>query len=75
MTDQPDPPAADGDGSGGQKELPVFRLFFFFLPETSLIRRFRFQLIVISKFLSEIGQEAVFYGAVGCQNVIRIWNG
>jgi hypothetical protein len=64
MTDQPDPPAAGGEESGGQKELRVFRLFFFFLPETSLIRRFRFQLIVISKFLSEIGQEAVFYGAL-----------
>jgi hypothetical protein len=64
MTDQPDPPGASGGGSGGQKELPIFRLFFFFLPETSLIRQFRFQLVVISKFLSEIGQEAVFYGAL-----------
>ncbi len=64
MTDQPDPPATGGEGSGARKELPLFRLFFFYLPETSLIRRFRFQLVVISKFLSEIGQEAVFYGAL-----------
>jgi hypothetical protein len=55
MTDQPDPPATGGEGSGARKELHLFRLFFFYLPETSLIRRFRFQLVVISKFLSEIG--------------------
>jgi hypothetical protein len=64
MTDQPDPPATGGEGSGARRELPLFRLFFFYLPETSLIRRFRFQLVVMSKFLSEIGQEAVFYGAL-----------
>ncbi len=44
--------------------LPAFRLFFVFLPETSLLRRFPFQLVVISRFLSGIGQEGVFYGAL-----------
>ncbi len=44
--------------------LPVFRLFFVFLPETSLLRRFPFQLVVVSRFFSEIGQEGVFYGTL-----------
>ena len=44
--------------------LPTFRLFFVFLPETSLLRRFPFQLVVMSRFLSGIGQEGVFYGAL-----------
>jgi MFS family permease len=35
-----------------------------FLPQTSVLRQFRFQLIVVSRFLSEIGQEGVFYGAL-----------
>ena len=46
------------------RALPVFRLFYFFLPETSLLRRFPFQIIVVSRVLSEIGQESVFYGAL-----------
>jgi len=64
MTVQPNPPSGDGAEGGGRKELTVFRLFFFFLPETSLIRQFRFQLVVMSKLWSEVGQEAVFYGAL-----------
>jgi MFS family permease len=47
-----------------ERTLPVFRLFWFFLPETSLLREFRFQLVVVSRFLSEVGQESVFYGAL-----------
>ena len=37
MTEQPDPPAAVPGDDGG-KQVPVFRLFSFFLPETSLLR-------------------------------------
>jgi MFS family permease len=45
-------------------QLPAFRLFYAFLPETSLLRQVRFQLLAASRALSEIGQEAVFYGAL-----------
>ena len=44
--------------------LPAFRLFYVFLPDTSLLRNVRFQLVVISRFFSEIGQEGVFYGTL-----------
>jgi nitrate/nitrite transporter NarK len=46
------------------RPVPIFRLFYTFLPETSLLRQVRFQLVVASRALSEIGQEAVFYGAL-----------
>jgi hypothetical protein len=48
----------------GDRQLTSFRLFFFYLPESSMLRRFRFQLVVVSRFLSEIGQEGVFYGSL-----------
>jgi hypothetical protein len=44
--------------------IPVFRLFYTFLPETALLRQVRFQLLTASRALSEIGQEAVFCGAL-----------
>jgi MFS transporter, DHA3 family, macrolide efflux protein len=44
--------------------VPLFRLFYVFLPETSLLKQVRFQMVVASRALSEIGQEAVFYGAL-----------
>jgi hypothetical protein len=53
-----------GEQPAREQSLLVFRLLWFFLPETSLLREFRFQLIVASRFLSEIGQESVFYGAL-----------
>ena len=54
------PPAA-----GGQPAPSVaFRLFYVFLPETSLLRRVRFEIVFLSRLLSEIGHEAVFYGSL-----------
>ncbi|MCH7578843.1 MAG: MFS transporter [Chloroflexi bacterium] len=49
--DQPAPPAA-------------FRLFYVFLPETSILRRVRFQIVFLSRLLSEIGHEAIMYGSL-----------
>jgi MFS family permease len=54
----------DAEHRDGGRDTRVFRLFYVFLPETSIVRRFRFQLVVTSRFLSEIGQEGVFYGAL-----------
>jgi len=47
-----------------EQPLPVFRLFWAYLPDTSLLRQFRFQVILTSRFLSEVGQESVLYGAL-----------
>ena len=62
------PSDADDEGSVGHAEertpLPAFRLFYVFLPETSLLKRIPFQLVIISRFFSEIGQEGVFYGTL-----------
>ena len=59
--------AADGGqltpGEAG-RQVGVFRLFGHFIPKTSLMGRFRFQLVVASRFLSEIGQESVFYASL-----------
>ena len=59
----PDEKAPQG-ASEHPESLRVFRLFFVFLPETSMLRRFPFQLVVVSRFFSEIGQEGVFYGTL-----------
>lgn len=42
----------------------VFRLLWFFLPETSIARDLRFQQVVASRFFSDAGQQAVAYGAL-----------
>jgi hypothetical protein len=42
----------------------VFRLLWFFLPETSIARKPRFQQIFASRFLSDAGQQALAYGAL-----------
>ncbi len=42
----------------------VFRLLWFFLPETSIARDLRFQQVLASRFLSDAGQQAVAYGAL-----------
>ena len=44
--------------------VPVFRLFYAFVPDTSLLCKVRFQIVAVSRAMSEIGQEAVFYGAL-----------
>jgi MFS family permease len=63
-----DPAPREAEGAAGKPDevspLPAFRLFYVFLPETSLLRRVRFQIVVISRFLSDIGQKGVFYGAL-----------
>jgi len=56
--------AIDGSDVDSQRQVPVFRLFGFFFADTSLLRRFRFQLVVVLRFLSEIGQESVFYASL-----------
>jgi MFS family permease len=53
---------ADGLLDRGQHH--VFRLFWFFLPETSIARRPGFQAIMASRFLSDAGQQSLAYGAL-----------
>lgn len=42
----------------------VFRLFYVFLPNATIIRRRRFQSVVVSRLLSDAGQQALAYGAI-----------
>ncbi len=42
----------------------AFRLFWFFLPETALLRQLRFQHLLMSRFLSDAGQQSLAYGAL-----------
>ncbi len=42
----------------------VFRLFWFFLPDASIIRNPRFEQILASRFFSDAGQQALAYGAL-----------
>lgn len=42
----------------------AFRLLWFFLPETSVARKPRFQQIMASRFLSDAGQQALAFGAL-----------
>lgn len=42
----------------------VFRLLWFFLPDTSIARNPRFQQIMASRFFSDAGQQALTYGAL-----------
>ncbi len=42
----------------------VFRFLWFFLPDTSIARQPRFQQVMASRFLSDSGQQALFYGAL-----------
>ncbi len=53
---------ADGLLDRGQHR--VFRLFWVFLPETSVARQPRFQQILASRFLSDAGQQSLSYGAL-----------
>jgi MFS family permease len=53
---------ADGVLDYGQHR--VFRLFWLFLPATSVARKPRFQQILASRFLSDAGQQALAYGAL-----------
>ncbi len=46
---------------GGQR---VFRVLWFFLPETSIARNARFQYIMASTFFSDAGRDALRYGAL-----------
>ncbi len=42
----------------------VFRVLWFFLPETSIARNLRFQYIMASTFFSDAGRDALKYGAL-----------
>jgi hypothetical protein len=42
----------------------VFRLLWFFLPDTSIARDLRFQQVMASRYLSDAAQQAVAYGAL-----------
>jgi Na+/melibiose symporter-like transporter len=42
----------------------VFRLLWFFLPDTSIARNPRFEQVLASRFFSDAGQQAVAYGAL-----------
>jgi hypothetical protein len=42
----------------------VFRLLWFFLPDTSVAKDLRFQAVFASRFLSDAGQQALAYGAL-----------
>jgi MFS family permease len=53
---------ADGMIDRGQHR--VFRLFWFFLPETSVARSVRFQSLMASTFFSDGGRDALKYGAL-----------
>lgn len=45
-------------------ERRVFRVLWFFLPETSIARKLRFQTIMASTFLADAGRDALRYGAL-----------
>lgn len=45
-------------------ERRVFRVLWFFLPETSIARSLRFQYVMASTFLSDGGRDALRYGAL-----------
>lgn len=53
---------ADGILDSGQHR--VFRLLWFFLPETSIARNSGFQQVFASRVLSDAGQQALAYGAL-----------
>lgn len=42
----------------------VVRLFWLFLPESSIARDLRFEHVLVSRFLSDAGQQALAYGAL-----------
>jgi Na+/melibiose symporter-like transporter len=42
----------------------VFRLFWFFLPDASIVRNPRFEQLLASRFFSDAGQQALSYGAL-----------
>lgn len=42
----------------------VFRLFYFFIPSATVLRKRRFQSVAASRFLSDAGQQALAYGAI-----------
>lgn len=53
---------ADAILDHGQRR--VFRLLWFFLPETSVAKEPRFQQVLASRFLSDAGQQSLAYGAL-----------
>ncbi len=42
----------------------VFRFFWLFLPDTSIVRNPRFEQVLASRFCSDAGQQALTYGAI-----------
>jgi MFS family permease len=58
-----------GAGSGADRVLDeaqrhVFRFLWFFLPEPEVARDLRFQHLLISRFLSDAGQQSIVFGAL-----------
>ncbi len=53
---------ADRAIDAGQAQ--AMRFFWLFLPETSIAREVRFQAVLVSRFLSDSGQQALAYGAL-----------
>ena len=53
-----------GDGVLDRGQQHVFRLFWVFLPETSVARKPKFQQVMASRFLSDAGQQLLTYGAL-----------
>ncbi|HWC30882.1 MAG TPA: MFS transporter, partial [Dehalococcoidia bacterium] len=47
-----------------QGQSRAFRLLWFFLPEPSVAASLRFQAVLVSRFLSDAGQQALAYGAL-----------
>ncbi|HXH21078.1 MAG TPA: hypothetical protein VNN10_03535 [Dehalococcoidia bacterium] len=43
----------------------AMRFLWLFLPETSIAREGRFQAVMVSRFLSDAGQQALAYGVPG----------
>ena len=52
------------DGALDRGEQRVFRVLWFFLPETSIARNRRFQYLMASTFFSDAGRDALKYGAL-----------
>ena len=55
---------ARADSALDRGQAHVFRLFWFFLPDTSIARNTRFEQVLASRFFSDAGQQAIAYGAL-----------
>jgi hypothetical protein len=55
---------ARADAALDRGQARVFRLLWFFLPDTSIARNPRFEQVLASRFFSDAGQQALAYGAL-----------